>query len=160
MTRPLRIVYEGAFYHITARGNERKSIFRRVRTWSITEQRVVNDWRAYWHDNASTFNQNASPNMIEAMTFSPGGLHLATMGFLKGRFAIRIWDYATKKLIHEFDDVISSSLPMCSGYPMAFIQMASILPLSSKETFVYMTLKPGKRNGVFLRPPGRKISQM
>jgi putative transposase len=27
MPRPLRIVYEGAFYHITARGNERKNIF-------------------------------------------------------------------------------------------------------------------------------------
>lgn len=27
MTRPLRIEYEGAFYHITARGNEKKRIF-------------------------------------------------------------------------------------------------------------------------------------
>jgi REP element-mobilizing transposase RayT len=27
MARPLRIVYEGAFYHITARGNEQKNIF-------------------------------------------------------------------------------------------------------------------------------------
>jgi len=27
MARALRIVYEGAFYHITARGNERKNIF-------------------------------------------------------------------------------------------------------------------------------------
>jgi putative transposase len=28
MTRPLRIQYEGAFYHITARGNEKKDIFK------------------------------------------------------------------------------------------------------------------------------------
>jgi putative transposase len=27
MARPLRIIYEGAFYHVTARGNERKKIF-------------------------------------------------------------------------------------------------------------------------------------
>ncbi len=27
MARPLRIVYKGAFYHVTARGNERKNIF-------------------------------------------------------------------------------------------------------------------------------------
>ncbi len=27
MARPLRIEYEGAFYHITARGNERRRIF-------------------------------------------------------------------------------------------------------------------------------------
>jgi len=28
LTRPLRVEYEEAFYHITARGNERKPIFR------------------------------------------------------------------------------------------------------------------------------------
>ena len=27
MARPLRIIYEGAFYHVTARGNERRRIF-------------------------------------------------------------------------------------------------------------------------------------
>jgi putative transposase len=27
VARPLRIEYENAFYHITARGNERKNIF-------------------------------------------------------------------------------------------------------------------------------------
>ena len=27
MARPLRIEYEGAVYHVTARGNERKHIF-------------------------------------------------------------------------------------------------------------------------------------
>jgi len=27
MARPLRIEYEGAFYHVTIRGNERKRIF-------------------------------------------------------------------------------------------------------------------------------------
>ncbi len=27
MARPLRIEYPGAFYHVTARGNERKDIF-------------------------------------------------------------------------------------------------------------------------------------
>jgi REP element-mobilizing transposase RayT len=27
MARPLRITYEDAFYHVTARGNERKKIF-------------------------------------------------------------------------------------------------------------------------------------
>jgi putative transposase len=27
MARPLRIEYEGAFYHVTARGNERKRVF-------------------------------------------------------------------------------------------------------------------------------------
>jgi len=29
MSRPLRLEFEGAFWHITTRGNERKDIFRR-----------------------------------------------------------------------------------------------------------------------------------
>ena len=28
MARPLRIEYPGAYYHVTSRGNERKTIFR------------------------------------------------------------------------------------------------------------------------------------
>ena len=28
MARPLRVEYEGAIYHVTARGNDRRSIFR------------------------------------------------------------------------------------------------------------------------------------
>ena len=28
MVRPLRILYPGAFYHVTSRGNERKDIFK------------------------------------------------------------------------------------------------------------------------------------
>jgi putative transposase len=31
MTRPLRIEYPGAFYHITSRGNERKEVFKSQR---------------------------------------------------------------------------------------------------------------------------------
>jgi hypothetical protein len=31
MARPLRIVFPGAFYHVTARGNERKAVFKSIR---------------------------------------------------------------------------------------------------------------------------------
>ena len=31
MARPLRIIYPGAFYHVTSRGNERKAVFRSKR---------------------------------------------------------------------------------------------------------------------------------
>ena len=30
MSRPLRISYLGAFYHITSRGNEQKAIYKRM----------------------------------------------------------------------------------------------------------------------------------
>jgi len=31
MARPLRILFPGAFYHVTARGNERKAVFKSIR---------------------------------------------------------------------------------------------------------------------------------
>jgi REP element-mobilizing transposase RayT len=31
MARPLRIAFPGAFYHVTARGNERKTVFKSKR---------------------------------------------------------------------------------------------------------------------------------
>ena len=36
MTRPLRIQYPGAYYHVTCRGNERKEIFRNVTIMKVT----------------------------------------------------------------------------------------------------------------------------
>ncbi len=33
MSRPLRILYAGAFYHVTARGNEKKAIFKSERDY-------------------------------------------------------------------------------------------------------------------------------
>jgi WD40 repeat protein len=89
-----------------------------VRVWSIAEQKVIREWKAHWRDTKSSFRENPAPDAIHSLTFSPEGRYLATMG--GNLFAIKIWDYETKKLIHEFDDVISSSLAMCSGYPMTF----------------------------------------
>jgi WD40 repeat protein len=92
-----------------------------VRIWSILEQKVIKEWRAYGADEEPVpFRKDPSPNVIDSMTFSPDGRYFATIGDLNGGSAVRIWDYTTNKLIHEFRDVISSPLAMCSGYPMAF----------------------------------------
>jgi WD40 repeat protein len=91
-----------------------------VRVWSIAEQKVIREWKVYWLDEPISFKESGgAPNAIHSMTFSPNGRHLATIGHLKGRSAIRIWDYTTKKLLYEFDGIYLT-LPMCSGYPMAF----------------------------------------
>ena len=41
MARPLRVEYEGAFYHITARGNERKNIFFTKRDYERFKEYLV-----------------------------------------------------------------------------------------------------------------------
>ena len=91
-----------------------------VRIWSITEQKVIRGWKAYAADAPVTFRNSPAPYFISSMVFSHDGQYLATLGFdIKSRFAIRIWEYSTNKLIREFPEVISLGLSMCSEYPMA-----------------------------------------
>ncbi len=47
MARPLRIEYEGAFYHITARGNEKRDIFREEKDYQKFLQIVKNNLRRF-----------------------------------------------------------------------------------------------------------------
>jgi len=48
MARPLRIEYEGAFYHITARGNERKKIFFNKSDYKVYKHRLQAIKRFFW----------------------------------------------------------------------------------------------------------------
>jgi WD40 repeat protein len=92
-----------------------------VRVWSISGRKMIREWHAYGSDEkAVPFDEMASPNPIYSMILSSNGKLLATMGHLRGRSAVRVWDYLTGKRVHEFDDVISSAIAMCSSYPMAF----------------------------------------
>jgi len=42
MARPIRIEYEGAVYHVTIRGNERKSLFKTDADWATQSTRHQN----------------------------------------------------------------------------------------------------------------------
>lgn len=88
----------------------------RVRLWSIIDQKVIKEWPIHEFADLGFFKQNPDPYGIDAILFSPDGYQLATMA----NFGIKIWDYKANRLIHEFPHVISSSQPMCAGYPMSF----------------------------------------
>lgn len=47
MTRPLRIEFEGAFYHVTSRGNERKKIFFTPRDYDKFKEYVAEAERKF-----------------------------------------------------------------------------------------------------------------
>jgi WD40 repeat protein len=92
-----------------------------IRVWSIQEQKVIREWRAYRSDRPISFKESPSPNNIDAIVFSRNGRIMATKGHdqpNKGD-GVRIWDYQSNMLLHEFPNVISSTQGMCEGYPMA-----------------------------------------
>jgi WD40 repeat protein len=91
-----------------------------VRVWSIGDQKVIRGWKAYWDDQSEGFEKGDHSRFIEAMTFSADGRYLATLGLLKGKFIIRIWEPSSSKLIYQLPDVGNLPSAMCSGYPMAF----------------------------------------
>jgi WD40 repeat protein len=91
-----------------------------VRVWSIGDQKVIRGWKAYWDDESEGFEKGDHPRFIEAMTFSADGRYLATLGLLKGKFIIRIWEPSSSKLIYQLPDMGDLPSAMCSGYPMAF----------------------------------------
>jgi WD40 repeat protein len=91
-----------------------------IRVWSIADQKVVREWIAYGSGESDPPEKTPFFNAIGSMTFSPKGQYLATMGFPKEGFTIRVWDYSSNKLIHEFIDVCFSGPAMGDAYPMAF----------------------------------------
>jgi WD40 repeat protein len=91
-----------------------------VRVWSIGDQKVIRGWKAYWDDESGGFGKDVNHRFIQAMTFSSDGRYLATLGLLRGRLIIRIWEPSSGKLIHQLPDVGNLPSAMCSGYPMAF----------------------------------------
>ena len=103
-----------------------------VRVWSITDQKVIRQWKAYENSQANTFREIPFPNPIHSVIWSSDGRLLATMGSTDAGSSIKVWEYATNRQVHEFRDVISSSLTMCSGYPMAFSPDGKYLALEQQ----------------------------
>lgn len=85
-----------------------------IQEWSFSTQKMVRDWQV--------FNSVASenPNEVDSISISPTGKYLATLASSKWKGnTIKIWEYSTNKLVHEFLDV-AFSIKGCWYYPMAF----------------------------------------
>lgn len=93
-----------------------------VREWSVLEQRTVKKWQAYGIGAPQQKDdEDTSPFPLDAMSFSPDGKYLATVGLEpKIFFVVKIFDYPKNNLIHAFENVVAGSLAQCHGYPMAF----------------------------------------
>ena len=92
-----------------------------IRVWAIDDGQLVKDWKAYWGDKALPFDSDAAPYAISSMTFSSDGHLLATLGKEKipSTANIKLWDFSTSSLLHEFEDVTRTT-GLCDVYPMTF----------------------------------------
>lgn len=86
-----------------------------IRIWSLSEQKIIREWKSHWR---SKYPDNKKD--INAITsISPDSRYLATSGDGDKRFNVKIWDYATGNLVHEFSET-AFSVEYCGDYPMVF----------------------------------------
>ena len=87
-----------------------------IQAWDFSAQKIVRDWKVY--NSAASEN----PTAVDAISISPAGKYLATLASSKWKgYSIKIWEYSTNKLVHEFSGVAAqSSVRGCWLYPMAF----------------------------------------
>ena len=104
-----------------------------IRDWSIPDQTVVKEWKAYGVGlTPPSEKQYTAPANIDLLMFSADGRYLAIIGFeLRKGFVVRIFDHTSYDLLSEFIDVASIKA-MCSGYPMAFSQDSKYFALEKK----------------------------
>jgi WD40 repeat protein len=86
-----------------------------VRIWDIAARKVIREWKAHWISKDA----NNMNDIMTVSSISPDGRYLATFGDGAERFNVKIWDYATGALLHEFPDT-AFSVKYCGNYPMVF----------------------------------------
>jgi WD40 repeat protein len=72
--------------------------------WSVEEQRVVEKWKAYSLE-------------VGSLIVSPDNQYVASHGADFGGGGAKVWQYPTRKLVHEFKNIAFNPV---EPYPMAF----------------------------------------
>lgn len=94
-----------------------------IRIWSISEQKMLRKWKAYWGRDG--YNRYAYSSHLMALTVSQDGKYIATKGYGVDRprdqdtvkNVIKIWNLETERFIREFADI---EYGVFGKYPMVF----------------------------------------
>jgi len=99
--------------------DERRILFTsmdgHVRIWNLEEQRVEREWMALSRGQ----NPSATVQITTVPAISSDSKVLATFGDQEVRFGVRIWDYPTGHLAHDFPKT-AFMCEFCGDYAMTF----------------------------------------
>ena len=129
MARPIRIQFEGAVYHVTARGNERREIFRsdtdRARFVSTLEECVV----------ANGLVLHAwclMPNHYHLLIETPRGNLSRAVGWLQTTYTVR-FNRRHGRSGHLFQGRFKAHLVEADSYAMELIRYIHLNPDTAQE---------------------------
>ena len=125
MSRPLRIEFEGALYHITARGNERKSIFRSSNDRERFLQMLECSCERYqWLCHAYCLMGNHYHLVIE----TPCGNLSKGIAYLNGRYS-QYFNRAHRRVGHVFQGRYKSILVEKQSYLLELSRYVVLNPV-------------------------------
>ena len=129
MARPVRLEFEGAVYHVTARGNERRRIFRRdedQRQFPVTLEQSVAQFGLGLHGFC------LMPNHYHLLVETPRGNLSRAAGWLQTTYTIR-FNRRYRRSGHLFQGRFKAQLVEADAYAMELIRYVHLNPVRPRD---------------------------
>jgi putative transposase len=129
MARPIRIEYAGAVYHVTARGNERKAVFRDDddrRRFSETLAECVERFGLVVHAYC------LMPNHYHLIAETPRGNLSGSLGWLQTTYSIR-FNRRHGRVGHLFQGRFKALLVEADGYARELVRYVHLNPVRPRD---------------------------
>ncbi len=132
MARPIRVEYEGAVYHVTARGNERQRIFRseedHILFLTSLEQCVE-------QHGLRVHGYCLMPNHYHLLIETPRGNLSRAIGWLQTTYTIR-FNRKHRRSGHLFQGRFKAHLVEADAYAMTLLRYVHLNPVRSRNKSV------------------------
>jgi REP element-mobilizing transposase RayT len=129
MARPIRIEFAGAIYHVTARGNERRRVFRRdedreVFLATLGEAVALHELRVHTYC--------LMPNHYHLVVETPRGNLSRALGWLQTTYTIR-FNRRYRRSGHLFQGRFKAHLVEADAYAQGLLRYVHLNPVRSRE---------------------------
>ena len=129
MARPIRIEYAGAVYHVTARGNERKAVFRDDQDcgrFAETLAECVERFGLVVHSYC------LMPNHYHLIAETPRGNLSGSLGWLQTTYSIR-FNRRYRRSGHLFQGRFKALLVEADGYARELVRYVHLNPVRPRD---------------------------
>src|SRR3989338_1838992 len=129
MARPIRVEFEGAIYHVTARGNERRRIFRSDEDREMflgTLARMVEQFGVTLHAYC------LMPNHYHLVIETPRGNLTQAMGWFQTTYTIR-YNRRHRRSGHLFQGRFKAHLVEADVYARELVRYVHLNPVRPKD---------------------------
>jgi len=145
MARPIRIEFEGAIYHVTARGNERREIFRSDDDRALflaTLQECVEENGLALHAWC------LMPNHYHLIIETPRGNLSRAIGWLQTTYTVR-FNRRHRRSGHLFQGRFKAQVVDADSYAMELVRYIHLNPIRSRNKSALISPEDWKRLEAF-----------